>query len=234
MVVSEMNVVLQNDTSVCKFTELPPTAAFCQHETQLGDLLIWHVRRKAASRCDLVLHIGSGCCCGAFSTLANETVTKFQLEVKMGTTPFSFRKGISVYSHKSVAHCLNCKRWKVLAYCFLMALSPPGQFSLSSLSKMSHFRPEISVTLMTLNWATCWLFCPCWEHCYKEIDNHCWPECYCQWFWWRLSAGFPWSGLLTPGWSAWPSDQTAEYKHKHFMSRKKQHMTHNIWYICLS
>lgn len=47
-----------------------------------GGLLIRHVRRKAASRCDLVLHIGSGCRRGAFSTLADETVTKFQLEVK--------------------------------------------------------------------------------------------------------------------------------------------------------
>lgn len=48
----------------------------------VGDLLIRHVHRKAASRCDLVLHIGSGCCCRAFSTLANETVAKLQLKVK--------------------------------------------------------------------------------------------------------------------------------------------------------
>lgn len=91
--------------------------------------IYWSDTSAGRQRADVILHIGSGCSCGAFSTLANETATKLQLGVKMGSVPFSFRQGISVHSHLSVSHGHKCKHWLSLSlYCFLMALSPAESF----------------------------------------------------------------------------------------------------------
>lgn len=142
--------------------------------------MIRHVRRKAASRCDLVLHIGSGCCRRAFSTLANETVTKFQLGVKTGTVPFSFRKEISLYPHKSVSHCLNCKD----RLSFSLALCHESCRELSEKLLIWFQLPSKKVRIQSQNLfadiATQQLYSLYWEHCYKEIDRHRWPQGCCQ------------------------------------------------------
>lgn len=41
---------------------------------------------------------------------------------------------------------------------------------------------------------------PCWELLWRmKSTSDGWPACLCQWRWWRLCGGFPWTGSLTAG-----------------------------------
>lgn len=84
----ELSPLTDEPTTVSGFSEFPSAAALCQHEKESGGLLIRHVRRKAASQCDWVVHIGNCAAAGLFPHYLTKLSESSSLEGG-GQAPFS-------------------------------------------------------------------------------------------------------------------------------------------------
>ena len=130
------------------------------------------------SRCHLVLHIESGCCLWAFSTLANETATKLWLEVKIVSVPFPLIKEDLVHFLR-VFHSLAFLLWKqikqskfnrlfICSDSCMMVCYTCGQLINIWPSSLKFYTTTPKTSLITSAW---WPFSTSCVHRRTEIDN---------------------------------------------------------------